>query len=455
MEGMTAAQAPATLTDRRTAVGLARESLRGLCNVLWQAGSDELGDVLSEVDALGQACDAARVAVVGEAVERGATGDGPAAATVTQWVIHHAPSLRSGGARVVVDAVAGFTKAVNAPVRVAVESGRLPVRSATVVMAELDGMRPLLAEGAEPHVLSALVDVAASGGARACRRLRPALLARYGLDGELEREQAAARRCVSLSQPMDLGAGLFEYRVRLDVEGKEILESALGPLSAPRPTDGAPDVRGSDRRRGDALIEIVQRGVAAAHDVPVTAKAQLFVTVDYEALRSQLAPTPAATPTPTEGRRVVMAGETVGGPGAGSLLAPETVRRLACDAAVIPVVLVGDGQVLDWGHEKRLFTPAQTKRLWLRDGGCTYPGCTMPPHWSQGHHLVHWADFGPTDLGNSALLCRHHHTTVHTRRLAGRLAGAPSSAAQVQVEWDLAPGSYDLLLAERSARGPA
>ena len=26
----------------------------------------------------------------------------------------------------------------------------------------------------------------------------------------------------------------------------------------------------------------------------------------------------------------------------------------------------------------RFFTPAQTKRLWLRDGGCTYPGCSMP-----------------------------------------------------------------------------
>ena len=58
----------------------------------------------------------------------------------------------------------------------------------------------------------------------------------------------------------------------------------------------------------------------------------------------------------------------MGGADSGTLLAPETVRRLACDASIIPVVLGARGEVLDFGLEKRLFTPAQTKRLWLRDG---------------------------------------------------------------------------------------
>ena len=107
------------------------------------------------------------------------------------------------------------------------------------------------------------------------------------------------------------------------------------------------------------------------------------------------------------------------------------------------------GQILDWGRERRLFTPAQTKRLWLRDRGCTYPGCDAPPHWAQGHHLVHWADGGATDLGNAALLCRHHHTTVHTRRLAGTLV---TDATGERVEWDLTRGSYDALLAQRQSR---
>jgi hypothetical protein len=119
------------------------------------------------------------------------------------------------------------------------------------------------------------------------------------------------------------------------------------------------------------------------------------------------------------------------------------------------VVLGSAGELLDWGRERRFFTDAQTKRLWLRDGGCTYPGCDAPPQWADAHHLVHWADLGPSDLHNAALLCGRHHTTVHTRRLAGRVvregAGAEGSGGGERVEWDLTRGSYDELLARRAA----
>ncbi len=43
------------------------------------------------------------------------------------------------------------------------------------------------------------------------------------------------------------------------------------------------------------------------------------------------------------------------------------VRRLAVDAQVIPCVLGGDGEILDWGRAKRLFTPAQKLALAERD----------------------------------------------------------------------------------------
>ena len=60
----------------------------------------------------------------------------------------------------------------------------------------------------------------------------------------------------------------------------------------------------------------------------------------------------------------------------GVLLGSDTVRKLACDAAIIPAVLGGDGEILDQGREQRLFTTAQIRALWLRDGHCTFPGCT-------------------------------------------------------------------------------
>jgi len=29
------------------------------------------------------------------------------------------------------------------------------------------------------------------------------------------------------------------------------------------------------------------------------------------------------------------------------------------------------------------------------------------------HHIVHWADHGPTCLANLVLLCGHHHRVIH------------------------------------------
>jgi uncharacterized protein DUF222 len=278
--------------------------------------------------------------------------------------------------------------------------------------------------------------MAGQHGPRGCRMLRPALLAKYGIDGQLQAEQDAGRRFIALSQPHDTGIGVFEYRLSLDVEGKAVLEAALGPLSAPKPVDGERDLRSSDQRRGEALVELVRRAVAAGDSVPTSPKAQIMVTVDFQDLASGLGG----------------AGTAIGGSDTGTLLAPETVRKLACSAALIPVVLGTDGEILDQGRMHRLFTPAQTRRLWLRDGGCTYPGCSMPPHWADAHHLVHWADFGATDLGNAALLCERHHTTVHSRRLAGHVL---HDANGTRVEWDLTRGSYDELLARRAAQEPA
>ncbi|WP_144858202.1 HNH endonuclease signature motif containing protein, partial [Marihabitans asiaticum] len=120
------------------------------------------------------------------------------------------------------------------------------------------------------------------------------------------------------------------------------------------------------------------------------------------------------------------------------------------------------------GRGVRLFSAMQVKTLWLRDGGCTYPGCTTPARWCDAHHLIHWADAGPTDLSNAALLCQRHHTLVHGRRLAGEVSsGAGSSgggssgggssgggsSGGTPVIWDLSPGSYDRMLIHPARAG--
>ena len=89
------------------------------------------------------------------------------------------------------------------------------------------------------------------------------------------------------------------------------------------------------------------------------------------------------------------------------------LRRLAADTQIIPCVLGGDSEILDWGRTKRLFTPAQKLALAERDGGCI--ACGAPPAWCHGHHLNWWdRDGGRTDLDNGVLLCTGCHHRLHT-----------------------------------------
>jgi hypothetical protein len=259
-----------SLAEHRERIAAARSSLSALGDVLWQApsggGPDGLAGLLGDVDALGIACDAGRVAVTREAIDRGETSGGAPAMTVTQWVRCHAPSTRAGGAGQVVALAQAFGKQMNAPVKEALDAGRVPVRSAAVVVSEFEKLSPLLGDLMQEPALTTLIDIAAADGPAACRKVRPFILARYGAEGVLQDQQDQGKAFISLGQPRDTGAGTFEYRLTLDVEGKSILEAALGPLSAPKPVDGERDLRSSDRRRGDAFVEIVRRAVAAGEN---------------------------------------------------------------------------------------------------------------------------------------------------------------------------------------------
>jgi hypothetical protein len=94
-------------------------------------------------------------------------------------------------------------------------------------------------------------------------------------------------------------------------------------------------------------------------------------------------------------------------------ITPETARRLACDAGVCRVLMRGSSEPLDVGRTTPLVPSGMRRALVLRDGGCRFPGCGRPQAWSDGHHVTHWADGGPTTLGNLVLLCRPHHRAVH------------------------------------------
>ena len=95
----------------------------------------------------------------------------------------------------------------------------------------------------------------------------------------------------------------------------------------------------------------------------------------------------------------------------GAPLAAETARRLACDAAIVPLLERG-GQPLSVGRKTRAIPPALRRALATRDHGCRFPGC-HEQRFVDAHHLQHWAHGGHTALTNLVQLCRHHHRLLH------------------------------------------
>jgi hypothetical protein len=92
----------------------------------------------------------------------------------------------------------------------------------------------------------------------------------------------------------------------------------------------------------------------------------------------------------------------------GTLTIPQLLQ-LAGQARIIPVVTDGRGVVLDLGRSERCATTDQRHALNVRDRGCVFPGCTLPPDFCEAHHILAWILIGPTDLNNLAYLCPYHH----------------------------------------------
>lgn len=102
-------------------------------------------------------------------------------------------------------------------------------------------------------------------------------------------------------------------------------------------------------------------------------------------------------------------------------------RRLASDVEVIPWVMGGDGEILDWGRDKRGFTKAQRLALAERDGGCAC--CGAPVAWAEVHHIQWWSRGGRTGLSNGILPCTACHHRIHDDGWEIRIGGGGIHAA--------------------------
>ena len=97
----------------------------------------------------------------------------------------------------------------------------------------------------------------------------------------------------------------------------------------------------------------------------------------------------------------------------GADLPVETIRRIACNANIIPVVLNGAGQPLDIGRGQRLASAPQRRALEAVHDTCAFDGCPVAFHACQIHHIDYWEHGGHTDLQNMIPLCSRHHHAAH------------------------------------------
>jgi hypothetical protein len=386
------------------------------------------------------------VNIVSELVSRGV--DAPDGLSRADWLRQHDASLTAGQAKAFVTVGTALADPEWARLRVLVATQQVTVGNAAQVI-DFHGRTAPVADPADlATALDDLVDQA--------RQLRPEELSRLVRhhteqikpprdEDALDKGRRNARG-LWFTQPN--ASGMVNMRGVLDPEGAAIVKSAIDPLSIPRPEKDkhghtiAPDDRTPAHRRMDALLAMIQRGVASGDGVPTTDKAKVVVLIDLETLLTDLDDIPEAfrrkpstSSTTTGAGACAGAGAGVGGRGfagratgtgtgtgtgitlSGDVLSPGVVRRMACDAQIIPMVLGGDSKPLDVARRKRLFTRSQRLALAVRDKGCSWEGCTMPPSWCDAHHVTHWTHDGPTDLLNAALLCPRHHTVVHERIL--------------------------------------
>ena len=72
-----------------------------------------------------------------------------------------------------------------------------------------------------------------------------------------------------------------------------------------------------------------------------------------------------------------------------------------------------NGNQLDMGNQVRFANRAQNRALRAIYRTCAFPGCDVPFHRTEAHHIWPWELGGPTDLINLLPLCARHHHLAH------------------------------------------
>ncbi|MGO4121434.1 DUF222 domain-containing protein [Arthrobacter sp. YAF16] len=306
----------------------------------------------------------------------------------------------------------------------AVAAGTVPSRSATIISQALERARPLCDPDTSARMEHALTRTAAEHDPDFLARIARRWMDAIDQDGAEPAEDVLRQlQGAFLRKPRH---GLQHLEIFATTAQYEHLLTVMNTATNPRTTPGAaidgntatgtaalngeePDGTGPgsmDRRSrpqklldglvGACKVALSSGGLPAAGGL----RPQIMATIDYRDLLD----------------RLHQRAETDTGTGTLAFTGPvtaATIRTIACDADIIPVLLGSQGRLLDIGRTTRLFPPHLRKAITARDQGCAFPSCTIPAPWCEAHHITYWSQGGTTSADNGTLLCSHHHHLIH------------------------------------------
>ena len=257
------------------------------------------------------------------------------------------------------------------------------------------------------HAEATLAKIATEQLPDGLRNAAARLLALLHPDGDFTDADRARRRGITVSPQGP--EGLSKVHGLLDPEGRATCDAMMaawatrGKCNPDDPTpciDGDPgekagtDQRTLAQRQHDALTAVGRAILASGqlgshHGLPAT----IIVSTTLQELQSA-------------------AGYAV--TGGGTLLPMRDVIRLASHAHHYFVVYdKHTREALYFGRTKRCASPGQRIVLYSLHGGCTKPGCHVPPYGCEVHHAARdWKRGGQTNIDELTLACKPDNLLV-------------------------------------------
>jgi hypothetical protein len=108
----------------------------------------------------------------------------------------------------------------------------------------------------------------------------------------------------------------------------------------------------------------------------------------------------------------------------GTPISRRTLVRLAIRPTLRRVVWGPDGEILQYGKTRRLFSRAQREAIAIRDRVCAC-GCGLPARLCEMDHIIEVRANGDTGITNGQLLCHPSHRFKTNTRNRAAAPGSP------------------------------